>query len=88
MNKAKAKDKKNIWVSVLIYIESGNFFSFPFLFLFFKKLQMSKAYLDIDIGDAEKYAEEVAGIIITNTSFMFFIFTPQCLAPVHCYRST
>jgi hypothetical protein len=37
---------------------------------------MAKAFLDIDIGDAEKYAEEVAGIIITNTAFMYFGFAP------------
>ena len=49
---------------------------------------MSKAFLDIDIGDAEKYADEVAGSIRANTAFMFFDFTPGCLAPVHCNRST
>jgi hypothetical protein len=37
---------------------------------------MSKAFLDIDIGDAKKYADEVAGSIRTNKGFMFFGFAP------------
>jgi len=63
-------------LSVGVMEDNKAIFFFLFFFFFSKNSTMAKAFLDIDIGDAEKYAEEVAGIIITNTAFMYFGFAP------------